>query len=89
MEAVVLLSGWRHIDLGRLKGRRLLLLRMRLLLNGGDHDNFLLRECLLLEPCLALALDVGLGVGDDLLFALEVVALFHGHRGRGRRLVVD
>ena len=72
MKDAVLFPGRRYHDgdLGRrrrLKGRirRLLLL---------EHD-LLLREGLLLEAGLALALHVRLGVGDDPLLALEVVAL--------------
>ena len=84
MNAVLLFGRRRrrhHGDPGRLKGRRLLLL---LLLDGGDRDHLLLREGLLLESGLALALDVRLGVGDDPLFALEVVALVETELGDPR-----
>ena len=84
MNAVLLFGRRRrrhHGDPGRLKGRRLLLM---LLLDGGDRDHFLLREGLLLESGLALALDVRLGVGDDPLFALEVVALVEAELGDPR-----
>ena len=87
MNAVLLFGRRRrrhHGDPGRLKGRRLLLLLLMLLLDGGDRDHLLLREGLLLESGLALALDVRFGVGDDPLFALEVVALVEAELGDPR-----